>query len=315
MATNTTIANFQYIMDKYIRVDMFKDQYNNIAPQPVINEEHSISLNSFNECIVSMVCIAEPLSTITVKNKLNPLSSVIPSFIDYVKVTVMPTSANQFYFDADKNCLYFYRTQDKQDILVSYSAIGKAMLSANLVYSEFDSNGTILKTLGEKVKESQTALDQIITVGNAESLRIKLENQINSMITIFNSIREDVPEATLINTKLETNIPLGNTTVTNLDTAIANAQGDINTINLANNQLFTVQANQLIYNETSKLYEYTLVHNLNIDKSKLVIQLTDSEGYALLDMCKRIDNNTLLVRNDEQCVINITINKGYWGGQ
>ena len=315
MAINTTIANFQYIMDKYIRVDMFKDQYNNIAPQPVINEEHSISINASNECIVSMVCIAETLSTITVKNKLNPLSEVVPSFIDYVKVDVMPTSANQFYFDTDKNCLYFYNTQDKQDILISYSAIGKAMLSANLVYADFDSNGTILKTLGEKVKESQTALDQIITVGTAESLRIKLEHQINSMITIFNSIREDIPEATLINTKLETNIPLGNTTVANLNTAITNAQGDINTINLANNQLFTIQANQLIYNETSKLYEYTLVHNLNVDKSKLVIQLTDSEGYALLDMCKRIDNNTLLVRNDEQCVINIAINKGYWGGQ
>lgn len=314
MATNTTIANFQYIMDKYIRVDMFKDQYNNITPQPIINEEHSISINTSSECIVSMVCIAEPLSTITVKNKLNPLSSVVPSFINYVKVDVMPTSANQFYFDADKNCLYFYNTQDGQDILITYSAIGKAMLSANLVYADFDSNGNILKTVGELIKESRIALDQIITVGNAESLRIKLENQINSMITIFNSIREDVPEATLINTKLETNIPLGNTTLTNLNTAIANAQEDINTINLANNQSYTIQANQLVYNETSKLYEYTLVHNLNIDKSKLVIQLTDSEGYTLLDLCKRIDNNNLLVRNDEQCVINITVNKGYWGG-
>ena len=70
----------------------------------------------------------------------------------------------------------------------------------------------------------------------------------------------------------------------------------------------TVLANQLIYNSTSELYEYTLVHNLN--SSKISISVFDSNGIECLNLCQIIDDNTLLVRNDEQEDLKIVINYG-----
>ena len=64
----------------------------------------------------------------------------------------------------------------------------------------------------------------------------------------------------------------------------------------------------MIYNSASELYEYTLVHNLN--SSKISISVFDSNGAECLNLCQIIDDNTLLVRNDEQEDLKIVINYG-----
>lgn len=70
----------------------------------------------------------------------------------------------------------------------------------------------------------------------------------------------------------------------------------------------TVLANQLKYNSTSELYEYTLVHNLN--SNKIIVGVYNVSDEPCLDLCKPIDSNTLLVRNDEKVDLKIVINYG-----
>ena len=70
----------------------------------------------------------------------------------------------------------------------------------------------------------------------------------------------------------------------------------------------TVLASQLKYNSTSELYEYTLVHNLN--SNKVNVGVYDVNDEPCLDLCKPIDSNTLLVRNDEKVDLKIVINYG-----
>lgn len=70
----------------------------------------------------------------------------------------------------------------------------------------------------------------------------------------------------------------------------------------------TVLASQLNYNSLSELYEYTLVHNLN--SNKVNVGVYDVSDEPCLDLCKPIDSNTLLVRNDEKVDLKIVINYG-----
>ena len=70
----------------------------------------------------------------------------------------------------------------------------------------------------------------------------------------------------------------------------------------------TVLASQLNYNSLSELYEYTLVHNLN--SNKIIVGVYDVNDEPCLDLCKPINSNTLLVRNDEKVDLKIVINYG-----
>lgn len=70
----------------------------------------------------------------------------------------------------------------------------------------------------------------------------------------------------------------------------------------------TVLANQFTYNSNSELYEYTLKHNLN--SNKINVGVFDMNNESCLDLCKPIDSNTLLVRNDERVDLKIVINYG-----
>lgn len=70
----------------------------------------------------------------------------------------------------------------------------------------------------------------------------------------------------------------------------------------------TILANQFTYNSKSELYEYTLKHNLN--SNKINVGVYDMNDEACLDLCKPIDSNTLLVRNDERVDLKIVINYG-----
>lgn len=72
------------------------------------------------------------------------------------------------------------------------------------------------------------------------------------------------------------------------------------------NKPYEIKAEELVYNASSKFYEYTLNHNLNTNV--LIISITDDDGDELVDLGHRIDENNYLIANDEQVNIHVVIN-------
>lgn len=309
---SSVVDSFQYLKDHFIRYVPYTDKYGNTKSQQIPNESHTIIKNSEGKCFIVLNQLIDTNATIIINNKISAIKA--PDFIPYRSVDSIDliTTKDQFYFDKASGTIYFYNTQINQDVAVTYYAVGKACISAGMVYTEFDSNNNIRELLSDLVKQSKTSLEQIKGITNAESLRIQLESQINTLNGIYSVIKNNTPLAQELVDKLNVTIPTAQTTTTDLTTALTNAQNAINTITLADNQYYLIQANQLVYNATSGWYEYTLTHNLN--SIKLIMSITDDDGDELVDLGHRIDNNSYLIANDEQCNIHVVLNKGYYGG-
>lgn len=309
---SSVVDSFQYLKDHFIKYVPYTDKYGNTKSQQIPNESHTIIKNSDNKCFIVLNQLIDVNATIIINNKVSAIKN--PDFISYTSVASVDlvTSKDKFYFDKVSGTIYFYDTQINQDVAVTYYSVGKACISAGMVYTEFDSNNNIRELLSDLVKQSKTSLEQIKGITNAESLRIQLESQINTLNGIYSVIKNNTPVAQELVNTLNATIPTAQTVTTDLTTALADAQGAINTITLADNQYYTISANQLVYNSSSGFYEYTLNHNLN--SSKLIIEMKDDEGYRLCQLGGEIDANNYLVANDEQVNIRVIICKGYYGG-
>lgn len=310
---SSVVDSFQYLKDHFVKYVPYKDKYGNDKSEQIPNESHKIAKDSQGRYFVVLNQIIDVnATTIIVNNKIGTIT--VPDFIPYEQVASIDliTAKNKFYFDKTNGTIYFYNTQENQDVDVTYYAVGRTCISANMVYTEWDSNKNIKELLGDLVKQSKTSLEQIKGITNAESLRIQLDSQINTLNGIYSIIKNDTPTAQALVTTLNTTIPNAETATTNLNTALTNAQDAINTITLADNQYYTITSDQLVYNSSSGFYEYTLNHNLN--SVKLIMSITDDDGDELVDLGGRIDSNNYLIANDEQINIHVVINKGYYGG-
>jgi hypothetical protein len=306
--------SFQYIKDHLIKFDWNIDEFGNIVSKKVTNEPHSVAKGSDGKQYVILNKIADTNATVIVNNKLDILSSKSPTFIGYKQVNSMAnfTSNDQFYFDKENFRIYFNGVSENQNVEITYYAFGKVCLSANMIYTEWDSNGNIIKLLGELVRESKTALTQIQGITNAESVRIQLDAQVKALTNMFYTIQNYVPEAKSLSQELDVKVPNASIAVNSINTALTNAQNAINTISMADNQYYTIPADQLVYNSATTFYEYTLTHNLN--SLKLIMSIVDDDGDELVDLGHRIDNNNYLIANDEKVNIHVIVNKGYYQG-
>lgn len=314
-ALNLNENNYQYILDRFVKIDWNLDDYKNKISKKVLNEPHCINQTDNNGYqFISLNGIPDTDATFVVNNKVNILSSNVPSFISYTKVQSLAelTTNNKFYVDTTNARIYFKGVVNNQEIEVTYFSFGKMCLSANMIYTEWDSNGDIIQLLGELVRKAKVSLSQMDGITNAESTRIQMEAQTNALIKMYGIIQEYVPEGKALSAELDIKVPNANTAVTNINNALTNAQNAINTITLADNQYYSIQANELVYNTSNGYYEYTLNHNLN--SAKLAIKLKDDDGYDLFEFGREIDSNNYLVKNDEQVNIHVVINKGYYGG-
>ena len=68
-----------------------------------------------------------------------------------------------------------------------------------------------------------------------------------------------------------------------------------------------IPSNGFSYNSSSGFYEYTLKHNLN--SNKITINVYQNND-PVMNLCRVIDSNTVLVRNDEQVDLKVIINYG-----
>jgi hypothetical protein len=313
---DTNINNFQYIFDHFIKVDWYRDQFNNLLSTKVPYEPHTVTKNSSGEWIVILKQIPDVNATITIKNKLNPLSSIQPSFIDYVESTTLPLTANnQFYFDKTNAKIFLKDVPDKQDILVTYSAIGKACISANMIYTEWDSDGNIIELLEELIRKTRTALDQIVTIGSAEALKIQLESQIESLVNIFNVIKNDVPLAQQLSAELSAKVIEANTAKTSIDESVANAKTLVDSINMTGNESKQITTVMWGSKQADGYYHYTWTHTMASTDINMTCFEVTSNGRELSFIKPIIKNTTTIeIVSDSNNETVIVASARAWGG-
>jgi hypothetical protein len=182
--------------------------------------------------------------------------------------------ASKYFVDVEQNTLHFHPSLAGQTIEYQYGSLGTELISANKIYTNLDSKGNVTELLSNIIESGNAAIDTIKTLGDAS--------------IIINSLKNDISE--------------GKTEEILLENLINNAK------TLLKNKVFIVLASQLVKNSTTGIYEYTLKHNLNIPDITFTIR--DTNGNELLNGCRVIDNNTLLVKNDEQIDIKVIFNIG-----
>jgi len=105
---------------------------------------------------------------------------------------------------------------------------------------------------------------------------------------------------------------LADTKKTELDTSIANAQDDINTILSAGNKPFTIPSTAWIGTEPN--LTYALTHNLN--SKTLIVQVVDTDTQkSMLADYRYIDMNSIELQSIERKNITVSINASYYTGK
>ncbi len=120
-----------------------------------------------------------------------------------------------------------------------------------------------------------------------------------------------INEANSLSTSLTSLNTTASNTKTSLESDITTAQSLIGTLGVVDNYIVTITSSNLVKNDTTGYYEYTLNHGLNSEKIKLELWSTD--GRQILNCGKKIDKNNFKIINDTQLDIIVIADKGFLG--
>ena len=182
--------------------------------------------------------------------------------------------------------------------------VEEATTIANQVKKEVDTSRNKAETTNNNLTK---------TNNTATKTNTTLEGNISTGNILSDDLKTSITNGTTLNTNLGKTTTQANTAKTKLDTIVPRAEKLATNISSSNNRKFDIQASDLIKNDETGLYEYTLNHNL--DNLKLQIELRNATtNRKLLDLGHIIDKDNYLVVNDEQIDITMICNIGYWGG-
>lgn len=188
-------------------------------------------------------------------------------------------------------------------------------LSNQITTIEEDIN-TAIKTNSQLniTKNNAISINQTLTdnITKGEEVNVSLLNNTSAGTNLSSTLETQITTGNNLSTELATKTEQANNSKTNLDSVIPEGKELISNISKTDNYNVEIEANQLVKNDVTGDYEYTLNHNQNSLKCKF--QFFDEEGYEIFNMGHVIDKDNYKVVNDEQIKIKVTINKGYWGG-
>ena len=190
-------------------------------------------------------------------------------------------NANQYYVDYARGRVFFHSSLKGSAIRYRYGDKGQDLLSATRIFTRLDDKGNVVELLSDLI------------------------NQTREYIAILGTFEQ----ATVYIAKLQEVIKTANSTKTNLEQAVSNAQDDINAIKATGNLEVLVQATELTL--SGDVYVKTITHNLNSESVHVTVKNTSTKEVCMVGW-KIIDRNTIQIRSDEKVSLSVVISASFY---
>lgn len=247
-------------------------------------------------------------SITTATNLKNDLNSIIPNATD-LSNKISKTDNYYKYISASS------LVSEEIDGLQKYTyTVNHNLASDKLLVQLWSSTNKMLYCQGEVIDKNNFK----ITIDEKRDVKIIICSGYWGGATYLNEITEanalatsNITKCNDLNTKLTSINSTATTTKTSLENDIKTAQSLIGNLGVVDNYIITITSSNLVKNDATGNYEYTLTHNLNSEKIKLELWSTD--GRQMFNCGKKINKNTFKIINDEQVDIVVIADKGFLG--
>lgn len=192
-------------------------------------------------------------------------------------------NATQYYVDYARGRVFFHSALKGSAIKYRYGDKGQDLLSATRIFTRLDDKGNVVELLSDLIDQTR---EYIAILGTFE-------------------------QATVIIKKLEQTISTANSTKSNLEQAIANAQSDIDLIESTGNETITIDGSKFKYNSSSKMYECTVTHTCYSEDLHVTCKSMSTKD-ALFLPWRTIDQNNILLKSDVAESVIVTISARYY---
>ena len=192
-------------------------------------------------------------------------------------------NATQYYVDYARGRVFFHSALKGSAIKYRYGDKGQDLLSATRIFTRLDDKGNVVELLSDLIDQTR---EYIAILGTFE-------------------------QATVIIKKLEQTISTANSTKSNLEQAIANAQSDIDLIESTGNENIIVDGSKFKYNSSSGMYECTVTHTCYSEDLHVTCKSMTTKD-ALFLPWRTIDQNNILLKSDVAESVIVTISARYY---
>lgn len=320
MSTKITKYNIEHIIDRFVRFKPYVDSYGNESPKTIYDDEYIISRNEADEYIISLKQINTDDSQISVRKLISLANNTIPPFIEYVEIDEdeAVVTENQYKFIRQEGYLLFHSSQLGQKVLVDYESLGVATLSANMIYTEFSSNGNVITLLSELVRQCNEAIAKVITIGDANALCDQLKTLMKDIINTINYLNKNLPVAKQISDELRKQIPLAQKTQVDLQKTIDNAKDIDGKITNSGNRDFTIEPYMWKSRVIDGVTEYYYVQEHDMKSMSLhftPFEVTERGNATSTANCTVLTQDKFEVSSDVNIKAIITVSARYYTGQ
>lgn len=193
------------IDDRDIKVLYFADKNN--EPTTIYIEKEIQQVNP-KDCLVQLQCIpSEKGKFIITELKEGRFNINSNTFVESVSGI---TKANEFeVYDRENGVLRFHNSMAGKRLVISYTAIGRIVCSADRIFTNTDSTGKVIETLGDILRNCERILADINTLGDAKVIIDQTQANIDSLKNLNLDLR--IIEGTALKTTLEGTISTAKT--------------------------------------------------------------------------------------------------------
>lgn len=165
------------IDDRDIKALYFADK--NSEPTAIYIDKEKQQVNP-RDCLVQLQCIPSEKGKFIItelkEGKFNINSNT------FVETLTGITKANQFeVYDRENGVLRFHSSMVGKNLVISYMAIGRIVYSADRIFTNTDTTGRILETLGDVLRNCERVLADINTLGDAKVIIDQTQANIDSL--------------------------------------------------------------------------------------------------------------------------------------
>lgn len=193
------------IDDRDIKALYFADKNN--EPTAIYIEKEIQQVNP-KDCLVQLQCIpSEKGKFIITELKEGKFNINSNTFVESMSGI---TNANEFeVYDRKNGVLRFHNSMAGRSLVISYRAIGRIVYSADRIFTNTDTTGKVVETLGDILRNCERVLADINTLGDAKVIIDQTQANIDSLKNLNLDLR--IIEGTALERTLEGTISTAKT--------------------------------------------------------------------------------------------------------